>query len=174
MRRADLTGTMASVVDVLAFICALVFLFVSCAVVLWWAYDVSAFIAGGAYERRYELSFVAQFSAILSALIAIVWLRRRTRLAGVRPLQVAWTVCWQTAVVLLFYTIVILLRRYSWTPGQSVDDWTTFFGSVNARFFSEAGALSFVLAALPCISGLSAALFLLQARFPKAKATPQS
>jgi len=165
MKPTGLSEVTAVVVDVTAFIGAMLLLWFGCAVVLWWAYDMSAFVAGGAYSSSYALSCAVKFGFILSALIAAVWLRRRKRIDGVRPWRVAWTVWWQTAVVLFVYALIIVTRRELWTPQQGLNDWAMFFGGPNARFFSEVGPLSFVLTALPCIASISSTLFLLLAGF---------
>jgi hypothetical protein len=155
----------AGLPEVLAFVVALSLLWFACAGVLWWAYSMSAFVAGGAYERSFALSAVTKFGFVLSVLILGIWLRRRRRIAVVRPWRIAWTVWWQTAIVLFLYTLIVVIRRYTWTPQRGVNDWAMFFGGLNATFFSEVGPLSFVLNALPCIATISAGLFFLLARF---------
>jgi hypothetical protein len=151
--------------EVVAFVFAFLLLWFGCASVLWWSYSMSADVAGGAYGRSYALSAVTKFGFVLSVLIIAVWLRRRKRIAEVRPWRIAWTVWWQTATVLFLYTLIVVTRRQTWTAQRGVNDWAMFFGSLNARFFSELGPLSFVLSALPCIASISAGLFFLLARF---------
>ena len=165
MEAAGKGERIAGLQEVQAFVAALLLLWFACAGVLWWAHSMSAFVAGGAYDRSYALSAVTKFGLVLSVLILGIWLRRRTRMAGVRLWRVAWTVWWQTAIVLFLYAFIVVIRRNSWTSQRGVNDWAMFFGGLNATFFSEVGPLSFVLRALPCIATISAGLFFLQARF---------
>jgi hypothetical protein len=156
IRRASRTASAA------VFVFSLLLLWAACAAVLWWTYDIGAFIRGGAYKKDFAISWVTQFSCIVSSLTAAVWLRCRFKHSSDSVQRVAWTVCWQTGTVLLLYSLVIIARRETWSSVNGLSDWAMFFGSVNARFFSEAGPWSFVFVALPCMSTISAALFSLQ------------
>lgn len=162
MERAADNRRAPRTVRVAVFVFSLLLLWAACAAVLWWAYDMGVFIRGGAYKKDSAISWVAQFSCIASGLAAGVWLRCRVRHSNDPVQRIAWTVCWQTGTVLLLYALIIIARRQTWSAVSGLSDWAMFFGSVNARFFSEAGPLSFVLLALPCISTISAALFSLQ------------
>jgi hypothetical protein len=153
------------VVTVATIVPLLLLLWFVSAIVLWWAYEMGALAAGGAYERHSAESWVAGFSWILTGLTALVWLKNR-KAASDRTWPAA-SVCWQTALVLFLYALLIVVRRQSWSPGRGVDDWAMFFGSLNARFFSETGPLSFLMFVLPCIAVLSAILFHLQSRLAR-------
>jgi hypothetical protein len=146
------------------FIIALTLLWFCCAMVLWWAYNMRAVVAGGAFNQHYALSAVVEFGGVLTALITCVWLARRKLLTSDRSLRTAWTIWWQTAIILLLYASVVVVRRQTWTPQRGRTDWAMFFGSLNARFFSEVGSVSFVVIALPLIASTSACLFFLLSR----------
>ena len=152
------------VVGTMVFIIALPLLWFCCAIVLWLAYDMRAFVAGGAFSQHYALVATAEFGAVLTALIMCVWLARRKLLTSKRSLRTAWTIWWQTAIFLLLYASVIVARRQTWKLQRGETDWAMFFGSLNARFFSEVGPVSFVVIALPLIASISALLFFLLSR----------
>jgi hypothetical protein len=160
-------GSVRAVLTVATIVLLLLLLWFGSAIVLWWAYDMGAFVAGGAYDRLSARSWVAGFSWILTGLTALVWLKNRKMAASDRTWRAAWAVCWQTVLVLFLYALLIEVRRPSWSPGRGVDDWAMFFGSLNARFFSETGPLSFLMFVLPCIAVLSAMLFPLQSRLAR-------
>jgi hypothetical protein len=165
MERPVREKTPADIASFTQFILSLTVLWLACAFVLWWAYDMSASVAEGAYDRRSALSSVAQFSCILTGLVGIVWMRWRRKATEVRTWKSAWTVCWQTAVILFLYALAVEVRRQTWSPTRGEGDWAMFYGGLNARFFCEAGPFSFALIVLPSIAGISAALFFLQSGF---------
>lgn len=69
---AGLSEATAGVFDATALIAAMLLLWIGCAVILWYAYDMSALVADGAYSRSYALSSAVKFGFILSALIVAV------------------------------------------------------------------------------------------------------
>ena len=154
------------ITNLATFSVSLVLLWAIGAAVLWWAYSMSAFIKGGAYDKVSATRWVAEFSCILSAIVAAVWLINRSRTLPLQLNRVIWRVLWQTAILLFLYAAVIVIRRQTWSG--DVNDWAMFFGNLNAQFFSEDGPFSFVLLVLPVISLTSAGLFSLQVLIERA------
>jgi hypothetical protein len=150
-----------TVLKATVFALSIVVLWIAVAIVLWWAYDFSAFIKGGAYTRQSAEIWVGEFAAIVSILIGIVWGTTliRDRSSDVSILMAAWKALWRTALVLFLYAAVIMARRYSWLQGRGEDDWSMFFGRVNAVFFSEVGPLSYFIEVFPAASLISAVLY---------------
>jgi len=121
------------------------------AVVLWWAYSISPSIRGGYYEHHQALVLVAKMGLIVTVLTSLAWLLL------LRKRQKVWTAIWQTAVVLVGYTALVLAR---WTLSSSntfVPDW-----GVNSDFFSELNWLGFLLYVTPVMSGVSGVLYFFQ------------
>jgi hypothetical protein len=147
---------------VIAFLIFLSVYWVVSGAVLWWAYDVSPFIKGGAYRQSQTLTLVAQMSCVITSLTAVIWIlamRRKVSRSGWRSGS---HVVWQTALVLAIYALVVLMRRQLWKPSQGINDWAMFFGYVNARFFSEVGGISFLIEVVPTTACISGALYFLQ------------
>ena len=146
------------------FVISVVGLWIAIALVLWWAYDLDAFIRDGAYTRQSAVIWVSEFAAILSVIVGLVWafsiVRNETR--DLPILRIAWKIFWHTCLGLLVYAAIILARRETWSQGRGEDDWAMFFGEANARFFSEVGPLSYFLEILPSASLISALLFVAQ------------
>jgi hypothetical protein len=147
---------------------AIVFLILLClhwgvsSVVLWWAYDFSALVNGGAYYQRQALGLVAQMGLIITGMTTVIWLIA-ARQQGTRPdWQRGWRVAWQTAIFLATYALAILIRRQLWKPNQGINDWAMFFGYLNGRFFSEAGGLSFLTIVVPIMGTVSGILYTLR------------
>lgn len=155
----------ASPSSVTAFCVAFFLLWFAGVFVLWWAYDMSAFIAGDAYNSASALAWAWEFSLILSGLAAVVWLRGRKALRTRRGWQAAWAICWQTAILLLLYAIPVVAARQTWSPKRGISDWAMFLGPLNARFFSETGPITFMLEVVPSVAVISAVLFWMQLRF---------
>jgi hypothetical protein len=132
--------------------------------VLWWSYDIGPLIRGGFYQRDQALAIVAKMATIITVLTSLVWLFAVKRKVSGSSWRIGWSVGWKTAVSLLAYAIIVVTRRQLWNPSQGVSDNVMFLpvvGSVNGRFFSEAGLFSFVLEIVPimgCVSGLLCAL----------------
>ena len=107
----------AGLPEVLAFVGALSLLRFACAGVLWWAYSMCAFVAGGAYERNFALSAVTKFGFVLSVLILGIWLRRRKRIAGVRPWRIS---CLDVAAVKQFESHFTASPRHGSRPSAAL------------------------------------------------------
>ena len=128
------------------------------ALVLWWAYSISALIRGGFYEHHQALVLVTKMGLIITVLTSLAWLlimrRRRT----------VWTAIWQTALVLIGYTALILARlQFSATPADD-SAFLPLLGSINSHFFSEVGWLVFLLYVAPVMGGVSGVLYFLHRR----------
>jgi hypothetical protein len=147
------------------FVLSIIALWCFVAVVLWWAYDIRAFIDGGAYSQEAALTWVREFAAIISVIVGLVWAISiaREEVLGLPARALGWTVLWRTAAALVTYAAIIIARRYTWNEGRGQSDWAMFFGRVNARAFSETGPLSFLLEVLPAASVISVLLLVLQA-----------
>jgi hypothetical protein len=133
-------------------------------VVLWLVYDVGPFVKDGAYSQSQALTFVAQMALVITVLTTIIWIlaaRQKLSRPGWRS---GWHVAWQTALALAIYALVVLARRQLWTPSQGLNDWAMFLGYVNARFFSEAGGLSFLIEVVPITGCISGVLYFLAVR----------
>jgi hypothetical protein len=78
--------------------------------VLWWAYDISPLIRGGYYDRHQALRIVTKMGLVITVLTGFVWLFRMRR--DIRPpiLRGAWTAAWQTGLILIGYSALILAR----------------------------------------------------------------
>jgi hypothetical protein len=154
--------------EVAGFVAAVCAVWLCCSGVLWCAYDFGAFIDGGAFQRDAAVHWVMHFGGVMTTLVAVVWV-----LCLIWPrtskLKTAWFVCWETAAVLTFYAVVVVLRRETWTLQRGVNDWAMFFGSLNARFFSEAGILTFGLEVVPVIAITSALMFWAQLQLVRAR-----
>jgi hypothetical protein len=162
MQRHASGNIRAAFLSIAVFCLTLPLLWLTSAAVLWWAYDMSASIRGGAYDQNAAKLWVIEFGCVLCGVAAVVWIWARRKIPELSKGRMAWRVCWQTAGLLFLYAVVIMVRRQTWTPDMGESDWAMFFGNLNARFFSEAGVLSFVFCVLPLVSVASAALFLLQ------------
>lgn len=159
------------------FVISIACLWVGVAVVLWWAYDLGAFADGGAYTHHAARVWASELAGIISLIVALVWLfsMNRPQWRGISVLRLAWNVFCLTGAGLLIYAVIILARRYTWVQERGLNDWAMFYGRLNARFFSEAGPLSYVLLVLPAASLLSALLFVAQnACLQRLPHTPQS
>jgi hypothetical protein len=132
--------------------------------VLWLAYDIGPFIKGGAYNQHQALMFVAQMALVITVLTTIIWILAGRQKEGRSGWRSAWRVAWQTALVLALYALVVLTRRQLWNSSQGINDWAMFFGYVNARFFSEAGGLSFLVEVVPIMGCISGVLYFLAVR----------
>jgi hypothetical protein len=137
------------------FVLSIIALWCFVAVVLWWAYDIRAFIDGGAYSQEAALTWVREFAAIISVIVGLVWAISiaREEVLGLPARALGWTVLWRTAAALVTYAAIIIARRYTWNEGRGQSDWA----------FSETGPLSFLLEVLPAASVISVLLLVLQA-----------
>ena len=130
--------------------------------ILWWAYDISIFIGGGAYSRNDALAFVAKMALILTVLTAIIWLVASRRKLSTWSWRIGWRVAWETLLALLLYCGVVVLRRQLWSPEQGNNAGAQFLpiiGSTNARFFAEFLWLAFLFPVAPTVSLLSGVLY---------------
>lgn len=156
--RTDKTGR---AIEIFGFALGTILLWICSAFVLWWAYDFGQLCDVGAFERTSAIRWVEEFGALISLMLVGVWVIQWKRLT--RPkIRTAWTICWQSAVLLSVYAALIIIRRESWSQSRGANDWAMFFGSLNSRFFSEVGPLIFVPTVVPILSVLSALLFSLQ------------
>ena len=108
--------------------------------------------------------FVAQMALVITILTTIIWILAARQKVGRPGWRSAWHVAWQMALVLALYALVVLTRRQLWNPSQGISDWAMFFGYVNARFFSEAGGLSFLIEVVPIMGCISGVLYFLAVR----------
>jgi hypothetical protein len=148
-------------VEIIGFTLGTILLWICSAFVLWWAYDFGPLCKGGAFERTTAIRWVEEFGALIALALVGVWAIQWKRLTRSK-IRTAWAICWQSAALLSVYAALIILRRETWSLSKGANDWAMFFGSLNARFFSEVGPLIFVLMVVPILSVLSALLFSLQ------------
>jgi len=133
-----------------------------CAVVVWWAYDMQAVIQGGGLRYLDALSLVLKMSLIVTVLVGTVWLALSRLTDPYRSWRLVWSVAWKTALVLIGYGFVVVIRRQLWTPSQGTSDssmFLPFIGHVNGEFFSEFRWLSYVFVVVPIVGCLSGALY---------------
>ena len=149
----------------LIFICAN---WAICCLVIWWRYNIELLIHGGSYQRNEALSVVGKMSLIVTILTAAVWLFVRHRNRTCSQWRLVWNVAWKTAIVLILYVFIVLVRRQLWTPSQGDDSaFLPIVGNVNGEFLSEFLWLIFVLQVVPIMAFASGLLYLAQARAAK-------
>jgi hypothetical protein len=147
--------------EVAAFAAAAVLLWIASSATQWWAYDFGTLSDNGGFVRHSAIVWVREFGLVITALLTVIWIVRSCRLQR-STLVTTWTVFWQSTLILCLYAAVIIVRRQTWSEPRGVNDWAMFFGTLNARFFSEVGPLIFVLAVIPAVSIVSALLFYVQ------------
>jgi hypothetical protein len=134
--------------------------------VLWWAYDISPLIRGGYYDRYQALRIVTKMGLVITVLTGFVWLFRMRR--DIRPpiLRGAWAAAWQTGLILIGYSALILARLQFGKFSTPLADkaFLPILGSVNSHFFSEAGSLAFIFMVTPTMGCVSGILYFLQSR----------
>jgi predicted neutral ceramidase superfamily lipid hydrolase len=133
-----------------------------CALVIWWAYDMQAFIRGGFYRYPDALSLVVKMGLIVTVLVGIVWLAPRRRTDPPQASQLVWNVAWKTVLILIAYGLIVVIRRQLWTPSQGISDsamFLPFIGHVNGQFFSEFRWLSYLFVVVPIVGCLSGTLY---------------
>ena len=132
--------------------------------VLWWAYSIGASIQGGYYEKHQALGLVAKMGLLISVLTSFVWLFRLFRDKGSEVMRRGWTAAWQTALILILYTAVILAWPQFGDFSNPLPDraFLPVLGTFNSHFFSEARPLSFLLRVTPIMACTSGLLYLLQ------------
>jgi hypothetical protein len=159
---------LASTAAVLAFLGF--YWFLSCAT-LWWAYSVGQEIEGGYFQRSEAITVVAKMGLIATTLTAVAWLSLRLRVKRRSAWRTVWAATWRTAIVMVAYTALVVVRRYLWTPSQGTSGYSMFLpivGRVNSKFFSEFNWLSFLLVFTPIISVISGCLYYALDRVSKA------
>jgi hypothetical protein len=127
---------------------------------LWWAYDMSAFIRDGALECDSALWLCREMGLVLTILASLAWFMdvQWGRCSVWR--KRAWRVTYRTALAFCFYLVVVMTKRELWHQNQGVNDNAMFFGHLNAQFFAEVGWISFLFVILPLMSAASGMLFL--------------
>ncbi len=143
----------------------LVYWSISCAA-LWWAYNITALIRGGYYERGQALNLVWKMALIITALTGLVWLLRLVWDRRALVARRSWTAAWQTALILCLYAAIILANIQFGNYSSPLPDraFLPFVGHVNSYFFSEAGSLNFIFAVVPVNASVSGLLYLAQYR----------
>jgi hypothetical protein len=146
----------------LIFICAN---WASCCLVIWWRYHINLLIRVGSYQCDEAMSAVGKMSLIVTVLTAAVWLFVRHRSRSGLKWRLVWNVAWKTAIVLVLYVFIVLVRRQLWDPSQGDDSaFLPIVGTVNGKFLSEFLWLIFLLEVVPIMSFVSGLLYLAQAR----------
>lgn len=159
--RGEMLGRLATL-----FVCFSIYWCLSGAV-LWWAYDISAVVYGGGYQRSEALVYVSKMALIITFLTIPVWLLQKQRRGNERRWLGGWSVAWKTAVVQLAYAAIVVIRRNLWEPSQGVSDYVMFLpivGRVNGQFFSEFLWLIFLFPVVPITGLASGALYYLNSR----------
>lgn len=154
----DETSKRIEVREILGLLAFVFLLWLSSSAVLWRAYSFGILCESGAFDHHTAIGWVTKFGGIMTTLLAGVCVLRRSRLKPSR-LRSAFTVLWQSATILFLYATVIFIRRETWSMARGESDWAMFFGTLNARFFSEVGPIIFVLHVLPVIAIVSALIF---------------
>lgn len=131
------------------------------AAVLWWAYDMSAFIRGGAVEYNSAVQLCREMGLIVTLLAMLAWLIDAQWGKNPAWWRRVWQITCKTALVLFVYMAVVMARRELWHQSQGVNDWSMFFGHLNAQFFAEVGWISFLFVVLPLMSLASGFLSLI-------------
>jgi hypothetical protein len=153
----------------LLFICAN---WAICCLVIWWRYNINSLIRGGFYQRSQALVVVGKMSVIVTILTAGVWLFVRRRHRSDSQWRLVWNVAWKTAIVLILYVFIVLVRRQLWTPNQGSDSaFLPLVGHVNGEFLSEFLWLIFLLEVVPIMAFVSGLLYSAQSRTVKALLT---
>jgi hypothetical protein len=146
----------------LIFICAN---WAICCLVIWWRYNINSLIRGGFYQHNEALSVVGKMSLTVTILTAGVWLFVRHRSRSDSQWRLVWNVAWKTAIVLILYVFIVLVRRQLWTPSQGDDSaFLPLIGNVNGEFLSEFLWLIFVLEVVPIMAFVSGLLYSAQSR----------
>lgn len=178
LRRFDVTksSSKASLLHRWLLLLFMVTYWVLSGVVLWCAYDIEMQIGGGYYKLRQAIANVAAMGLIITILTGLVWFQvTRNKNQKMRG-WLSWSVTWKTAVCLIVYTSIVVVWRQSWTPRRGLSDSSMFLpviGYINARFFSEAGPLIFLVYVVPIIALISGLLYRLQARISGNKSSSQ-
>jgi hypothetical protein len=136
------------------------------AVVLWWAYSISAEIRGGYYEKHQALELVVKMGLVITVLTSLVWLFRMVRDKSGVVMRRAWTAAWQTALILIVYAAAILARLEFGGFSSPLPDsaFLPVLGALNSHFFSEASSLIFLSMVTPIVACVSGLLYFLQCR----------
>ena len=114
------------------------------------------------------MSVVGKMSLIVTILTVVVWLFVRHRSRGGSQRRLVWSVAWKTAIVLVLYVFIVLVRRQLWDPSQGDDSaFLPIVGNVNGEFLSEFLWLIFVQQVVPIMAFASGLLYLAQARAAK-------
>jgi hypothetical protein len=146
----------------LIFICAN---WAICCLVIWWRYQINLLIRRGSYQRNEALSVVGKMSLIVTILTAGVWLFVRYRNRSGSQWRLVWSVVWKTAIVLILYVFIVLVRRQFWTPSQGDDSaFLPLVGHINGEFLSEFLWVIFLLEVVPIMAFVSGLLYFAQAR----------
>jgi hypothetical protein len=136
-----------------------------CCLVIWWRYHINLLIRGGSYQRNEALSLVGKMSLIVTILTAAVWLFVRHRTLSDSRWRLVWNVAWKTAIALVLYVFIVLVRRQLWTPSQGDDSaFLPLVSRINGEFLSEFLWLIFLLEVVPIMAFVSGLLYLAQAR----------
>lgn len=135
---------------------------------LWWAYSVSQLIQGGYYDRAEAISVVGRMALIVTVLTAVLWFIMKMQATSGPGWRSIWSVGWRTAIILVAYTALVVIRRNLWQPSQGT--YTMFLpvvGGVNGKFFSEFNWLSYLLVVTPIVSLISGCLYAATSRLSR-------
>jgi hypothetical protein len=139
---------------------------------LWWFYDIGPLIRGGYFSHGEAISRVMEMGLLVTILTCLAWVWSIRAARQGKLLRAWWSAAWRTLLILSMYLLAVLLRRYTWAQGQSVNDdsmFLPFVGHINAVFFSEFRWLSFLIQVIPSMTFLSGALFCIQQAWPPPK-----
>jgi hypothetical protein len=141
-------------------------------IVIWFSYDMSSVIKGGAYSLSEARALVLKMSIITMIMLSLsVIPSARSPQFKSRISLFLSTVFW-AAIPLFAYTSWVFWWRERWTPEKGMDEYAAFgpvVGHVNAAFFAEFNFLTYLLIVLPALSIIAGVLSIVYARLIRQK-----
>jgi hypothetical protein len=129
---------------------------------LWVSYGMTIDVQNENRTRLVALELVMEMSLIITLLTAGAWLVYSRNSKGTRTLWMRLVKAFfSTAVVLVAYLVLVLVRRNLWTQAQGMsvyDQFLPVIGRINAEFLGEFNWLTFLTEVIPVMSLFSAAL----------------
>lgn len=129
-------------------------------ILIWCTYGAGQAIISNSTPRNDAATATAEMALIITILTIPLWLLRKRSHAPVPYWQRFWPVAWKTAIVLLLYACIVMMRGNRLTAVGAI----RLFDDVNGYFFGELGFLVFFPIVVPSVALLSGSVYSLNDR----------
>jgi hypothetical protein len=139
---------------------------------IWYAYDMSSVVNGGAYSLSEARTLVLQMSLITMTVLSLSAIPSMRLPQLKRRVSLFFSTAYLAAIPLFAYASWVFWWRERWTVQKGLSEFAAFgpvVGHVNAAFFAEFKFLSYVLFVLPIISIIAGLLSIMYARLVQPK-----